>query len=80
MQVFETLRCFQRLLWCCAFVTVIFEIERLLVVVVVTPALPRDGGMVEDHGTPEAGKLPRVWTRDRRETKSRQRVSGVNSP
>ena len=30
--------------------------------------------MAEDHGAPEAGQLPRVWTRGRRETKSRQTV------
>ena len=42
--------------------------------------LPRDGGMAEDHGAPEAGQLPRVWTRGHREIESRQRVSGVKSP
>ena len=42
--------------------------------------LPRDGGMAEDHGAPEAGQLPRVWTRGRKETESRQSVSGVKSP
>ena len=36
--------------------------------------------MAEDHGAPEAGELSMVWTRDRRETKSRQRVSGAKSP
>ena len=36
--------------------------------------------MVEDHGAPEAGQLPRVWTRGRRETDCRQRVSGAKSP
>ena len=35
--------------------------------------------MAEDHGAPEAGQLPRVWTRGRRETESRQRVSGAKS-
>ena len=30
--------------------------------------------MVEDHGTPEVGQLPRVWTRGRRGTGSCQRV------
>ena len=30
--------------------------------------------MAEDHGAPEAEKLPRVWTRGLRETESRQRV------
>ena len=41
---------------------------------------PRDGGMIGDHGAPEAGQLPRVWTRGRKETESRQRVSGAKSP
>ena len=51
-----------------------------LLYVVVTGPLPRDGGMAEDHGAPEAGQLPRVWTRGRRETESRQRVSAATSP
>ena len=38
----------------------------------VTRLLPRDGGMAEDHGAPEAGQLPKVWTRGRKETESRQ--------
>ena len=42
----------------------------LLLLLVITRLLPRDGGMAEDHGAPEAGKLPRVWTRGRRETES----------
>ena len=50
------------------------------VVVVVTRLLPRDGGMAEDHGAPEAGKFPKVWTRHCKETESRQRVSGAKSP
>ena len=29
--------------------------------------------MAEDHGAPKAGQLPRVWTRDRRETESERR-------
>ena len=45
-------------------------------VVVVTRPPPRDGGMAE---APEARQLPRAWTRDRRETKSHQRVSGAKS-
>ena len=45
-----------------------------------TRPLPRDGGMAEDHGAPEAEQLPRAWTRGRRETESRQRVSGAKSP
>ena len=40
---------------------------RDIVVVVVTRLL---GGMAEDHGAPEAGQLPRVWTRGCRETES----------
>ena len=46
----------------------------------ITRPFPRDEGMVEDHGAPQAGKLPRVWTRGRTETESRQRVSGAKSP
>ena len=46
----------------------------------VTRPLPRDGGMAEDHGAPEAGQLPRVWTKGRKETESRQRVSSAKSP
>ena len=30
------------------------------IVVVVTRFLPKDGGMAEDHGVPETGKLPSV--------------------
>ena len=36
--------------------------------------------MAEDHGAPEAGQLPRVWTRGRKGTESRQRVSGPVTP
>ena len=36
--------------------------------------------MAEYHGAPEAGQLPRVWTRGRTETESRQRMSGAKSP
>ena len=39
-------------------------------VVVVTQPLPRDGGMAEDHGALEAGKLSRAWDRGRRETEN----------
>ena len=49
-------------------------------VVVVTRLLLRYGGMAEDHGVPQARQLPRAWTRGRRETESRQRVSGAKSP
>ena len=51
------------------------HVELLLI----TRPLPRDGGMAEDHGAPETAKLPRVWTRGRRETESRLRVSGAKS-
>ena len=33
-----------------------------------TRPLLRDRGMAGDHGVPEAGQLPRVWTRGGRET------------
>ena len=42
----------------------------VVVVVVVTRPLPRDGGMAEDHGAPEAGQLPKAWTRGRNKTES----------
>ena len=42
--------------------------------------LSMDGGMADDHGAPEAGQLPTVWTRGRTETENRQRVSGVKIP
>ena len=51
----------------------------LLLLLLVTRPLPRNGGMAEDHGAPEAGQLPRAWTRGRTETESRQRVSGAKS-
>ena len=50
------------------------------VVVVVTRLLPRDGGMAEDHGAPEAGQLSKAWTRGRREIESRERASAAQSP
>ena len=53
---------------------------RSLLLLLFTRPLPRDGGMAEDHGAPEAGQLPRVWTRGHKETESRQRVSGAKSP
>ena len=46
----------------------------------ITRPLPRDGGMAEDHKAPEVEQLSRVWTRGRKETESRQRVSGAKSP
>ena len=36
--------------------------------------------MAEDHGAPVAGQLSWAWTRGRRETEIRQRVSGAKSP
>ena len=51
----------------------------LLLLLLVTRLLPRDEGMAGDHGAPEAGQLPKVWIRGRKETESRQRVSGTNS-
>ena len=50
-----------------------------VVAVVVARPLPRDGGMTEEHGAPEAEQLPTAWTRGRRETESRQRVSGAST-
>ena len=49
-------------------------------VVVVTRPLPRDGGMANNHGAPEAGQLSRVLTRGRKETESRRRASGAKTP
>ena len=51
-----------------------------LLLLLFTRPLPRDGGMAEDHGAPEAGQLPWVWTKGRKETESCQRVSGAKSP
>ena len=45
-----------------------------MVLLLVTRPLPRDEGMAENHGVPEAGQLPKVWTKGRKETESRQRV------
>ena len=42
----------------------------LLLLLLVTRSLPRDGGMAEDHGVPEAGQLSRVS-----EVVQRQRVT-----
>ena len=44
----------------------------LLTLVVVIRLIPRDGGMAEDHGAPEAGQLPKAWTGD---CKERERVA-----
>ena len=51
----------------------------LLLLLLATRTLPRDGGMAEDHGAPDAGQLPRAWTIGCRETESRHRVSGAKS-
>ena len=51
----------------------------VVVVVVVTRPLPRDGDVTEDHGAPEAGKLPRAWIRGRKEIESSQRASDPTS-
>ena len=56
-----------------------FKVERYSLLLLVTRPLPRDGGMTENHGAPEAGQLSRVWTRGRKEKESRQRVSGAES-
>ena len=68
----------------CSFCSGLWEVttnpDLLLLLLLVTRLLPRDGGMAEDHGAPEAGQLPRVWTRGYKETESRQRVSGAKSP
>ena len=55
-------------------------VGKKMLLLLITRPLPREGGMAEDHGAPEAGQLPRVWTRGHKETESRQRVSGVKSP
>ena len=44
-------------------------------IVVVTRPLPRDGGIAEDHGAPEARQLPRAWTRGRRERLAKERAA-----
>ena len=51
----------------------------MLLLLLVTRPLPKDGGMAEEHGAPEAGQLSRVWTRGRRDTEGRQRSSGAKS-
>ena len=48
--------------------------------VVFARPLPRDGGMAEDHGAPDTQQLPKAWTRGRKETESRRRASGTESP
>ena len=60
------------------------QIGRLLILfsfdVVDIRSLSRDGGMAEDHGALETEKLSRTWTRDCRETESRQGASSTKSP
>ena len=51
-----------------------------LLLLLVTRPLPKDGGMIGDHGASETGQLPKVWTRGRRKIESRHRVSGAKSP
>ena len=60
------------------YVTSTYEKQLLFLLLFIRP-LPRDGGMVEDHGAPEARQLPRVWTSGRTETESHRRVSGAKS-
>ena len=48
--------------------------HKYVVVVVATRLLPRDGSIAEDHGAPEAGKIPKAWSRDRKETESPQKA------
>ena len=50
---------------------IVFILQRRVVVVVV-----RDGDMAKDHVAPQAGRLPRAWTRGRVETKSCQTAIG----
>ena len=44
----------------------------IAVVVAATRLLPRDDGMAEDYGAPEAEQLPEAWTRGQRDRKSPQ--------
>ena len=39
------------------------SMDQLVVVVVFTRSLPRDGGMAEDHGALKAGQLPEPGTK-----------------
>ena len=58
------------------------RVENLREVDVVTRLLSRDRSLAEDYEAPEAGQLPKAWTRGRKETEreSRQRASGAKSP
>ena len=47
--------------------------------VVVNSPLPRNGGMANNLGAPEARKLSKTCTRDCKETESRQKASGAES-
>ena len=51
--------------------------RKILMLLLFTRPLPRDGSVAEDHVAPEAGQLSRVWTRNRKEIESCQRVSGA---
>ena len=42
----------------------------VVVVVVVTQTLPRNGCMAENHGAPEALQFSKAWTRGRKERES----------
>ena len=39
--------------------------DAIMLLFLVTRPLPRDGGVVGDNATPEAGQFPKVWTRGR---------------
>ena len=54
--------------------------KKILLLLLFTQPLLRDGGTAGDHGAPEARQLPRSWTRGRREIERRQKVSGEKSP
>ena len=51
------------------------DVSSHFVVVVGYPTPSEGWGMAEDHGAPEAGQLPRVWTRGRRGTKLPKRMA-----
>ena len=49
--------------------------EAVRAAVIVTPPFPRDGGLAEDHGAPEAGQFPRAWTSGRRDSVPKERTA-----
>ena len=57
-----------------------FMMMLLLLLLLLSDTFRGMGAMAEDHGAPEAGQLPKAWTRGCRETESRQRASGAKSP